>query len=298
MNQIKPLLSIRFMIFNNEDYINEAIEGILIQKTDFPIEVVVGDDFSTDRTLEIVKSYSNTQNITFKILDRKPYDSYWKVRKKKGRIYNFIDILNNCEGKYIALLDGDDYWTDPLKLQKQVDFLEVNKECVICFHRANLLRENNSLSLHPIPEISDFFEFKYSDLLRYHNFITTSSVVFRKPIKFSIPIWFTKIPFGDLGLYKILTLNGGSIKCLNEVMSVYRIHEKGIYSKFNKKEKDKNYLTFYSIIYPILSKEEKQIVVKKQEYKIENLSKLKYPKFEWKQYLYKLYLSFRYPLKS
>jgi glycosyltransferase involved in cell wall biosynthesis len=121
------MVSVRLMTYNHENYISTAMEGILNQKADFNIEIVVGDDFSTDKTLEIIKKFKNTENIKIRILDRPVGGDYWQKRKEKGRLYNFINILDNCRGKYIALLDGDDYWTDSLKLQKQVDFLETNE---------------------------------------------------------------------------------------------------------------------------------------------------------------------------
>ena len=123
-----------------------------------------GDDFSTDRTLDIVKSYQNSESIEIKILERKKGDSYWQRRQKLGRLYNFINILDNCTGKYVALLDGDDYWTDPYKLQKQVDFLEQNPTFSMCGAVAQCLKMENTkreisrdlLSnrkeiLHPVP---------------------------------------------------------------------------------------------------------------------------------------------------
>src|SRR5690606_15395238 len=120
---INYTVSVRLMTFNHAPFIREAIESILMQKTNFFVEVVVGDDFSTDSTLDILKQYESTENIHIKILERRIGDQYWQKRQRHGRFYNFYSILENCNGKYIALLDGDDYWTDPLKLQKQIDFL-------------------------------------------------------------------------------------------------------------------------------------------------------------------------------
>src|SRR5690606_33947270 len=125
---INYTVSVRLMTFNHAPFIREAIESILMQKTNFFVEVVVGDDFSTDSTLDILKQYESTDNIHIKILNRKKGDEYWFKRQERGRSYNFQNILENCTGKYVALLDGDDYWIDPLKLQKQVDFLEENPD--------------------------------------------------------------------------------------------------------------------------------------------------------------------------
>ena len=129
------LVSVRLMVYNHESFIDQAIEGILKQKTNFLVEVVIGDDFSTDKSLEIIRKYQNTATVHFKILERKVGDDYWKNRQKLGRLHNFYNIIENCTAKYIALLDGDDYWTDPFKLQKQVDFLKANPDYVGCFHK-------------------------------------------------------------------------------------------------------------------------------------------------------------------
>lgn len=105
--------------YNHDKYISQAIEGVLMQKTNFPIELVISDDFSSDNTQLIIEQYAAKNN---KLIN----PIYRKINM--GSMANFIDTFNYCSGKYIAICDGDDYWTDPYKLQKQVDFLEVNNE--------------------------------------------------------------------------------------------------------------------------------------------------------------------------
>lgn len=125
-------VSVRLMTFNHGNFIVDALDGINKQQTNFIFEVVIGDDFSSDNNLEKINKYRFTnKNIRLNILNRKVGGEYWIKRQKLGRLYNFTNIIENCEGKYIALLDGDDYWTDPLKLQKQVDFLESNMDYVL-----------------------------------------------------------------------------------------------------------------------------------------------------------------------
>ena len=139
------LLSVRLMTYNHSAKITECLESIEKQQTSFPFEVVIGDDFSTDHNLELIRKFissSKNEKITYVLLDRKRGDDYDVVRQEKGRLYNFVNIIDNCQGKYIALLDGDDYWIDPLKLQKQVDVLEQNEQVSLVYTNAEINSEN------------------------------------------------------------------------------------------------------------------------------------------------------------
>jgi glycosyltransferase involved in cell wall biosynthesis len=218
------------MTYNHGLYIHDAMEGILKQQTDFKVEVVVGDDFSTDDTLVIIREYHDTENIHIRILERKIGDEYWQKRQVKGRLYNFTNIIENCKGKYIALLDGDDYWTDPLKLQKQIDFLERNPSFSVCFHRA--IERHEILSKEKvIPEGPMNATLRLDDLLKGSNFIPTNSCVFRN-FDTPLPPWFYQLPFGDYGLH-LLNAKRGDIGFIDEVMGVYRISTSSTHGKLN-----------------------------------------------------------------
>lgn len=123
MNKLIPLVSICCITYNHEKYIRDAIEGFLIQKTSFPIEIIIHDDASTDNTPNIIKEYTNNYpNLFVTVLQT---ENQWS--KGGGSILaRFVFPL--ARGKYISLCEGDDYWTDPMKLQKQVVFLEHNKD--------------------------------------------------------------------------------------------------------------------------------------------------------------------------
>ena len=212
------------MTYNHEPFIRDSIESILMQKTNFLVEVVVGDDFSTDNTLNILREYENTENVHIKILERKEGDAYWKERQKKGRLFNFFNIIQNCGGQYIAMLDGDDYWTDSLKLQKQVDFLEANNNCVLCFHYQSIRYEKNAgvyygellgENQRPLTSVKDLFEWKVR--------IEPRTVLFKNVFReVDIPDWFLKVDYGDISLNFILGKHG-HFGFLNENMAVYRI---------------------------------------------------------------------------
>jgi glycosyltransferase involved in cell wall biosynthesis len=133
-NYEEPLVSVRLMTYKHAEYIAEAIESCLMQQTTFSFEIVIGDDFSTDGTTEICKDFAHMYPHKIRMLERQVGDEYWEKRQKLGRLYNFYNILENCKGKYIALLDGDDYWTDSNKLQMQVDFMEQHEDCFLMTH--------------------------------------------------------------------------------------------------------------------------------------------------------------------
>jgi len=282
-----PLVSISCVTFNQAPYIRECLDGFLMQQTDFAFEIIINDDASTDGTKEIIEEYTKKYpEIFFPFYQTE--NQYSKGIRGMMLRFNFP----RCRGKYIALCEGDDYWTDPLKLQKQVNFLEENEDVNLCFHRANLL-QNNEFILHPIPDGFEGKSFSYIELLRHFNFITTASVVFRKPEKFHFPKWYFSLPFGDLGMYKLF-LDEKKIHCLKDVMSVYRIHEKGVWSSLSQIKGHENYLRFYQNIYQALNPEEKKVVKKKAKEVQLEIAKLKFPRnrFFEKLYLYNLFLKF------
>ena len=152
-----PLISVCLITYNHVKYIREAIQGVLVQKIDFECEIIIADDFSTDGTTAIVLNYKEKYPDLIKLILQK---------KNVGATQNFIDLISTPQSKYIAYLDGDDYWTDPLKLQKQVDFMEANKNASLCYHKvvrpgikideANFLIKND-LSTSFIPTCSILF---------------------------------------------------------------------------------------------------------------------------------------------
>lgn len=223
----QALVSVRLMAYEHEAFIRDAMNGIMMQKTDFLTEVVIGDDFSKDKTLEIIRSYEDTEKISIRILEREVGDSYWVKRQEKGRLYNFLNILENCNGKYVALLDGDDYWTDPFKLQKQVDIMEQAPDLSICFHYVNKVDSNGKLlDKH---EVLDNNEVLFENVLSGEKIETrTSSVLFRND-KFDSTLFPLNANAGDFFIKLALLSKGNGYRIL-EAMSNYRIHDKSVWS--------------------------------------------------------------------
>ncbi len=289
------LVSVCVVTFNQNTFISECLDSILNQKTNFPFEIILGEDDSSDGTRSVCQGYAEKYPEKIRLFLRSRRDMIQINGNPTGR-FNFIENLKICKGKYIAFCEGDDYWTDPYKLQKQVDYLETHPECALCFTRAEVLRPDGSLHLHKLPIPPHNGTYEYAQLLQYHNFITTASVVFRRPEPFEFPEWFKQVPFGDLGIYKIV-VQDQKIGLIEEVMSVYRIHDQGIYSKLSERKKAINYLLFYAAIFSTLNPIEKDIVIQKQKKVIDFLAEDRYPRFKWLQRISALGLQRKYPLQ-
>jgi glycosyltransferase involved in cell wall biosynthesis len=220
-----PLVSVSCLTFNHSSFIKQCFDGILSQKTDFPFEIVVYDDASTDGTDKIILEYTEKFPNRFNVLIQKENQYSQGVRGIAAK-FNFP----RCRGKYIAFCEGDDFWTDPLKLQKQVDFLEENPDYSICCTNysevdqfGGLVRENiwNGIRLAPVISHETILE-------HYKPKILTS--IFRKDVfGKGFPDIFFKTFNSDNFLCAIATENGPAA-FLNFNSGCYRIHNQGVWS--------------------------------------------------------------------
>ena len=206
-----PKVSIFCMVYNHEPFIRQCLEGFLMQGCNFDYEIVLGEDCSTDNSREIIMEYANKFPEKFKLL---LHDN------NIGAAQNQRIVFENCTGKYIAMCEGDDYWTDPLKLQKQVDFLEANEDYVLSFHKVDILKTNGDIVDDFITKVPENYE-TIETLARSGNYIHTPSVVFSNIIK-EFPFEFEKSPIGDYFLYMLLAQHG-KLKYLEEKMATYRV---------------------------------------------------------------------------
>lgn len=199
--------------YNQEDFISEAIESILMQKTSFPVEIVIGDDHSPDKTGEICASYAAKYPDKIKYLRRDP---------NLGMMPNFIKTLGECEGKYIAVCEGDDFWTDENKLQQQVDFMEANRNVSLCCHNHSVFA--NGEMIHPNEQLAEDVKIlETTDYMR-DPFFHTSSYFFRREAQPApYPDWYKDVLAGDHFLVLFLSMKG-KIGYLNKRMSVFRNH--------------------------------------------------------------------------
>src|SRR5262245_7894840 len=163
-----PKVSVCMITYNHERYIAQALESALVQETTFPVEIVVGDDCSTDSTNSVLQDLRRRFPERVRLLDRS---------SNLGMNRNFADVLANCRGRYVALLEGDDYWTDTLKLQKQVDALDAHLEWAICFHTTHCFHEDGAHPPYDYPPEPMKDVSQIEDLIEW-NFMQTCSVMF------------------------------------------------------------------------------------------------------------------------
>ncbi|CAN5421210.1 glycosyltransferase [soil metagenome] len=225
-------VSVLIITYNQKKFIRKAIDSALAQKTTFPIEILVGDDFSSDGTREIIQEYERAQpGLVIGVL-------HPRNMGKNGGI-NFLDTLKLAKGEYYALMDGDDYWTDPLKLQKQADFLDAHPDYSTVFNNALITYEDGAPShLLNGPDMKPFYT--VDDLIGESEiwFMATSSTMYRNNIK-EYPTWFRESSSGDIPRL-ILKAKLGKIGYISDVMSVYRKNRAG--ASFHDNERDETFL--------------------------------------------------------
>jgi glycosyltransferase involved in cell wall biosynthesis len=217
-----PLVSVWLITYNHELYIAEALESVLRQQTSFAVEIVIGEDCSTDGTRAIVEAYKA------RYPDR---ITLFLAEQNMGMVPILRPTHALCRGKYVAMLDGDDYWTDPLKLQKQVDQLERTPGARFNAHKVNILHaSSNKLREAPEPRWTGRpGELRLEDFIRHGISVHTLSVVFRNDFG-TLPAWYYDLPYPDAALLFMLLGQGGTAYYLPDNMGVYRVHRAGWFS--------------------------------------------------------------------
>jgi len=207
------------LTYNHEQFISRAIEGFLMQKTRFPCELVIAEDCSTDRTREIIREYSKKHPDRIRVLLN---------RHNIGARRTIVRGYDACRGQYVAFTDGDDYWTCPDKLQRQVDLLDRRPDCAMCFHSVTAVWEDGRQepTVFRPRKIQDTYTLL--DLLEY-NFIAACSPMYRRGCFGEYPPWYFVLPVGDWTQH-VLHSQYGWIGYIDEPLGVYRQHSCGMYS--------------------------------------------------------------------
>lgn len=258
-----PLVSVCIQTYRHVHYIEQCLQSVLSQKATCPFEIILGEDDSEDGTREICKRFKQQYPDLIQLYLRNEKDKLWIEGEKTGR-YNFISNLRAARGKYIALLDGDDYWTDNRKLQKQVDFLEAHPDFTVCYcNYRNLKKGRLKTTLYLHFRKRDFF---------IHNIplMHTGGVMFRNPGFEQVPDHFWETPFLDFPLYMHVT-GKGKIHRLPDYMVVYREHDQGMWSGKNPEQQLLKYNSVYLKMLPVYDGIIRNFLCKKLE---KNMMKL------------------------
>jgi glycosyltransferase involved in cell wall biosynthesis len=228
-------VSVLVMTYNHERFVAQALDSALMQDVAFDWEILVSEDCSTDRTREIVVEYARRHPDRIRLLlSERNVRSNYVVRRG----------IEAARGTYIALLDGDDYWTSPHKLRLQAEFLDRRPDCAISFHNALVVHEDGTREPHPWtpaghPETTTL------DDLWAGNYIATASTMFRRGLVDPIPEWYDALfPITDWPLH-VLNAEHGDVGYIDEVMSVYRYHEGGLYSPLSERRKQESTVELY-----------------------------------------------------
>lgn len=218
MNTEQPLVSVCTISYNHEKYIERAIQGVIEQQYNFKVEFIIGDDCSKDGTRDIIRRYqAQYPDLIFPLFPE----------KNLGAKQNAMQTMKRCRGKYIAFLEGDDFWTDPTKLQRQADFMEANPEYMICFTDVDLL--NDTEDEHPDPFTKpDKERLTIEDVIMTERvFIPTATLFFRNQLPDPLPKFFQEANNGDIAIHLVMA-DQGPIRYLPGKTAVYRHHSGGV----------------------------------------------------------------------
>lgn len=224
-----PLVSVSLVAYNAEAYIKDAIEGCLIQQVEFPFEIIIHDDASKDHTPAIIFDYAD--KYPDKIIPIIQAENQFS----KGYEINGKIVIPQARGKYIAFLEADDYWIDPLKLQKQVDFMEKHPEVTMCFTAAKVMEASGS-NKEKIQRYRKFDSVCSADdvINMGGRLVNMGSAVVRKSIYDNLPEWYHYSQIWD-NTVPLLALTHGKIQYLNDITSVYRYNVPGSWTQKNVK---------------------------------------------------------------
>ena len=294
------VVSIAVLTYNHEQYIREALDSILMQQVDFQYEVVVGDDCSKDETRVILQTYERNFPRIFKVIYRD---------KNIGPTNNLYDVFMHCDGQYIAQLEGDDFWTDPHKLQKQVEFLEANERYIGVAHSCDVLCDDIALKVayEALYDCREGAVFEFNDYKKKPFAGHTCTLVYKNIYsngKLNYNILYEADNFiGDQTINLLLVMQG-EVFCMASKMSTYRLVSKAGSSNFASQSLESNPLKHR---WSYLNKLEEYClhnggeplinVDKRTEYLIESLKRLikSFNQIDYEVFAYFAKMVFRFP---
>lgn len=222
-----PKVSVVCMVYKHEPYLRQCFDGFVMQKTSFPIEILVNDDCSPDGSAEVMREYEERYPDLFHCIYQK------ENQYSKGKMAWWEVLFPMAQGEYIAICEGDDYWIDPYKLQKQVDFMDQHSDYVACFHNARVHYDDhvslfNAMDENHYPSTED--------IIKRHWFIATPTLFFRNVLR-DYPEWRGEVLNGDY-LLELLLAREGKFYYMDDAMAVYRQDGQGMSSVLKRNKVD------------------------------------------------------------
>lgn len=256
-----PMVSVAVTSYNREQSIAATLESILSQQVNFAVEIVVGDDGSKDRTLDIVRSFANRFPYVIRLLERS---------KNVGIQRNYFETFHECRGKYIAILDSDDVWTHSEKLQRQVDELERNSDVMVCTHYARWVTPDRKVLRERVPNMQPG-RYGLEDILR-DCFIRTPCVVFRQEVIGMLPDWYVDAtPLTDWPVFAIAALHG-DILLIDGTYAEYQLTPNSTCSAQGESFWYRMDIQFYDIIRASLPRTMQRLAKEQQAIRYERLA--------------------------
>lgn len=215
-----PRVSVVILAYNHERTITDAIKSVIVQRFSEPFEILVAEDYSTDNTREVLKNLGKFYPQRFTVLDR---------GENLGLSRNLEDAFSRCRGQYISILEGDDAWIDPSKLNRVVAAMDAHPNWTGCFHNCRVEYLDNSHQDEIKPGQGAPEELTVPSLIRRNVIPTYSAVTYRRGVVTTFPEWHRHLMNGDWGMH-ILHAAQGPIGFLSDVMTAYRVHAGGLWS--------------------------------------------------------------------
>lgn len=233
-------VTVSITTYNHERFIAQALDSVLMQRVDFPYEIIVGDDCSTDGTSAIVDNMQRAHPELIRVI--RPAGNLGDNGKPM-----FVETLKAARGKYICTLDGDDYWTSSDKLAMQVALMEQDPTCTMTYHNVLKVFDDGS---EPIPYNSPHHPpVLTTDKLLEGNWVPGCSPVIRADLVSQLPPWFYAAPWGDWPLY-LLATETGTVRYIDEMLGVYRIHRGGAWSGLTAEAQAAQLISFFEMLKP------------------------------------------------
>ncbi|MFC4721184.1 glycosyltransferase family 2 protein [Geojedonia litorea] len=273
MPEVLPLISVCIQTYQHEAYIQQCLDSVLQQNTTYAYEIILGEDCSTDKTRAICQTYADAYPDQIRLFLRHRKDVIKMNGIPTGR-FNFIQNLKACRGRYIAILDGDDYWTDPLKLQKQVDFLEGHPDYSICWTKYEILEAGHfsAPDWDAIIGEDSFYELHYDNFSSPYCTHTLTCMFRAEAFHYKDILRFRF--FKDNSIY-LNCLQRGKGAVLNFFGGVYRKHAQGIYSlRSDYQQAISNYSNYEELLILIPESRVPNLIGKRDHWKAQFLKTL------------------------